>query len=175
MAARNGSKVAHNGAGLGALGDEYNKFPCREGSPRLLKDKTHLPTSPLGIQELFAHQASGTFSRVLCISMPDARLTLGFPRVRSEGEFCYALGICEFSSVQGYFLRFTKPRKPTWDINFVTPHPLFLHVNSNERKKLIWTKIFSLCLIAEFTTPFLQNQASCSFFFMLFLFLWQVK
>ena len=64
------------------------KFPCREGSPRLLKDKTHLPTSLLGIQELIAHQASGKFSRVLCISMPDARLTLGFPRVRSEGEFC---------------------------------------------------------------------------------------
>ena len=39
------------------LGDEYNKSPYREGRPRLLKDETHLPTSP-----------SGIFSRVLCIS-----------------------------------------------------------------------------------------------------------
>ena len=29
--------------------EEYNKSPCREGSPRLLKDKTHLTTSPSGI------------------------------------------------------------------------------------------------------------------------------
>ena len=35
-----------------------NKSPCREGSPRLLKDKTHRPTSP-----------SGIFSRFLPISM----------------------------------------------------------------------------------------------------------
>ena len=40
------------------LGDEYNKSPCREGRPRLLKDKTNRPTTP-----------SGIFSRVLCISV----------------------------------------------------------------------------------------------------------
>ena len=33
-----------NGAELGAPGDEYNKSPCGEGSPRLLKDKSQLPT-----------------------------------------------------------------------------------------------------------------------------------
>ena len=32
------------GAELGAPGDEYNKSPCREGSPRLLKVKTQLAT-----------------------------------------------------------------------------------------------------------------------------------
>ena len=31
------------GAELGAPGDEYNKFPCREGSLRLLKDISQLP------------------------------------------------------------------------------------------------------------------------------------
>ena len=41
--------TVQNGAELGALGDEYNKSPYREGSPRLLKDKTHRPTSPSGI------------------------------------------------------------------------------------------------------------------------------
>ena len=30
------------GAELGAPDDEYNKSPCREGSPRLLKDKSQL-------------------------------------------------------------------------------------------------------------------------------------
>ena len=30
-------------AELGAPSDEYNKSPCREGSPRLLKDKSRLP------------------------------------------------------------------------------------------------------------------------------------
>ena len=32
------------GAELGAPGDEYNKSPCGEGNPRLLKDKSQLPT-----------------------------------------------------------------------------------------------------------------------------------
>ena len=32
------------GAELGEPGDEYNKSPCEEGSPRLLKDKIQLPT-----------------------------------------------------------------------------------------------------------------------------------
>ena len=34
------SCTVQNGAVLGVLGDEYNKSPFREGSPRLLKDKT---------------------------------------------------------------------------------------------------------------------------------------
>ena len=34
--------TVQKGAELGAPGDEYNKSPCREGSPRLLKDKTQL-------------------------------------------------------------------------------------------------------------------------------------
>ena len=38
-----------NGAELGAPGDDYNKSPCREGRSRLLKDKTHRPTTPSGI------------------------------------------------------------------------------------------------------------------------------
>ena len=50
--------TVQNGAELGAPGDEYNKSPCREGSPILLKDKTHHPTSP-----------SGIFSCLLPISM----------------------------------------------------------------------------------------------------------
>ena len=29
--------------------DKYNKFLCREGSPRLLKDKIHHPTTPSGL------------------------------------------------------------------------------------------------------------------------------
>ena len=32
------------GTELRAPGDEYNKSPCGEGSPRLLKDKSQLPT-----------------------------------------------------------------------------------------------------------------------------------
>ena len=32
------------GAELGVPGDEYNKFLCREGSLRLLKDKNQLPS-----------------------------------------------------------------------------------------------------------------------------------
>ena len=32
------------GAELGTPGDEYNKSPCREGSPRLLNYKSHLPS-----------------------------------------------------------------------------------------------------------------------------------
>ena len=35
---------------LGAPGDEYMS-PCREGRPRLFKDKTHRPATPSGIQE----------------------------------------------------------------------------------------------------------------------------
>ena len=50
--------TVQNGAELGALGDEYSKSPYREWSPRLLKDKTHLLTSP-----------SGIVSRVLRISV----------------------------------------------------------------------------------------------------------
>ena len=42
--------TVQNGAELGWPGDEYKKSPCREGSPRLLKDKTHRPTTPTGIQ-----------------------------------------------------------------------------------------------------------------------------
>ena len=38
--------TVQNGAELGAPGDEYNKSPCRDGRPRLLKDKTHHPTTP---------------------------------------------------------------------------------------------------------------------------------
>ena len=33
--------TVQNGAELRAPVDEYNKSPCKEGSPRLLKDKTH--------------------------------------------------------------------------------------------------------------------------------------
>ena len=32
------------GSLLGALGDEYSKSPCRDESPRLLKDKPQLPS-----------------------------------------------------------------------------------------------------------------------------------
>ena len=32
------------GAELGPPSDEHNKSPCGEGSPRLLKDKSQLPT-----------------------------------------------------------------------------------------------------------------------------------
>ena len=57
-----------NGADLGALGDEYNKSPCREESPRLLKDKTHRRTTLWGIQESITHvhrdgQNAGKYSR----------------------------------------------------------------------------------------------------------------
>ena len=52
------SCTVQNGAERGVPGDEYSKSPCREGRPRLLKDETHLLTSP-----------SGIFSRVLCISV----------------------------------------------------------------------------------------------------------
>ena len=65
--------TVQNGTELGVPGDEYNKSPCREGSPRLLKDKTHHPTSPLGI-----------FSRLLPISMRMRDWLLGkngLPRV----------------------------------------------------------------------------------------------
>ena len=40
------------GAELGAPGDEYNKSPYGEGSPRLLKDKTQLPTVPCSEMKL---------------------------------------------------------------------------------------------------------------------------
>ena len=45
MAARNRSKMKQfkNGA---ARGDENNNSPCREGRPRLLKDKTRRLTTP---------------------------------------------------------------------------------------------------------------------------------
>ena len=50
------SGTVQNGAELGAPGDEYNKSPCREGSPRLLKDKTHRPITPSGIfSRIFNH------------------------------------------------------------------------------------------------------------------------
>ena len=43
-------------AKLRAPGDEYNSCPCREGSPRLLKDKTHHLTTPSGIfPHIFTH------------------------------------------------------------------------------------------------------------------------
>ena len=32
-----------------ARGDEYNNSPCKEGRPKLLKDKIHRPTTPSGI------------------------------------------------------------------------------------------------------------------------------
>ena len=50
------SGTVQNDAELGAPGDEYNKSPYREGRPRLLKDKTHRPTTPSGIfSRLFNH------------------------------------------------------------------------------------------------------------------------
>ena len=47
------SSTVQNGVELGAPGDEYNKSPCREGSARLLIDKTHRPTTPSGILSRF--------------------------------------------------------------------------------------------------------------------------
>ena len=47
--------TVQNGAELGALGDEYSKYPCREGRSILLKDKTHRPTTPSGIPESIKH------------------------------------------------------------------------------------------------------------------------
>ena len=44
------------GAELGAPGDEYNKSPYGEGSPRLLKDKTQLPT----LQGTYYYSSPGT-------------------------------------------------------------------------------------------------------------------
>ena len=58
--------TVQNGAELRAPGDEYNKSLCREGSPRLLKDKTHRPTTP-----------SGIFSRIFTYLAAHARLALG--------------------------------------------------------------------------------------------------
>ena len=40
------SGTVQNGAEFGEPSDDYNKSPCREGRPRLLKEKTHRPTTP---------------------------------------------------------------------------------------------------------------------------------
>jgi len=42
-----GSPSGQNGTELGAPGDEYNKSPWREGSPRLLKTKLERSRTPL--------------------------------------------------------------------------------------------------------------------------------
>ena len=106
MAARNRQDQklhSSNGAELGVLGDEYNKSPCREGRPRLLKDKTHHPTTPPGI-----------FSRVLCISvrMRDSLLDSRKLRVRIKDNK---------KSPHGKFHRLLFPFSSTFsDLNFST-------------------------------------------------------
>ena len=109
------SGTVQNGAELGAPGDEYNKSPCREGRPRLLKDKTHCPTTPSGIHSFpKANHACAPrwlkmrenihglekfmFHEPACLfSDWDFRKKILFFLGRSEAEFAVSLLPCHFT------------------------------------------------------------------------------
>ena len=125
------------GAELGAPGDKYNKSPYGEGSRRLLKDKTQLPT----LQGTYYYDWTRFSRKKSCFFWVDRNPTLASAsylatllwRKDDEDSFSPKLHVCtgikdNNNSPHGKFHRFLFPFSSKFsDLNF-TSYVLYIYL-----------------------------------------------